>query len=34
MNQDEIEVSGIVTKMSLVRQRIKTSVHYCEESKS
>lgn len=28
-----VEVSGIVTKMSLVRQRIETSVHYCEESK-
>ena len=28
-----VEVSGIVTKMSLVRQRVQTSVHYCEETK-
>lgn len=28
-----VAVSGIVTKMSIVRPRIQTSVHYCEETK-
>ena len=26
-------VDGIVTKMSIVRPRIQTSVHYCEATK-
>jgi DNA replication licensing factor MCM3 len=28
-----VNVDGIVTKMSIVRPRIQTSVHYCEATK-
>lgn len=28
-----VAVNGIVTKMSIVRPRIQTSVHYCEATK-
>ena len=32
MNQ-YVQVSGIVTRMSIVKPIIHTSVHYCEETK-
>jgi DNA replication licensing factor MCM3 len=28
-----VQVQGIVTKMSMVRPKIQTSVHYCEDTK-
>ena len=28
-----VQVQGIVTKMSIVRPKIQTSVHYCEQTK-
>ncbi len=28
-----VAVNGIVTKMSIVKPRIQTSVHYCEATK-
>ena len=28
-----VQVQGIVTKMSLVKPKIQSSVHYCEETK-
>jgi DNA replication licensing factor MCM3 len=28
-----VQVSGIVTRMSIVKPRIQTSIHYCEETK-
>jgi len=28
-----VQIQGIVTKMSLVKPKIQTSVHYCEETK-